>query len=65
MEHGVGSRQIWVSGLQRLRVLATGRLRVVQRVAGQESIANLTFAAIADMLWHPPHLGDTQCLEMK
>ena len=29
-----------MAGMQRFRVLATGRLRGVQRIAGQESFSN-------------------------
>ena len=31
----------WATGVSRLRVLATGRLSAVQRVAGQESLENV------------------------
>ena len=41
-----------MSQVERLRVLATGRLWVVQLVAGQESFANFAKPAIADFFEH-------------
>ena len=38
-----------MSGTQRLRVLATGKLRVVRRVAGHEAVANFAQAALTFM----------------